>query len=225
MDRKLIIHLFIAFFLIINPVKVKAIDNTATNNSQFEMQNELIDEQFLEMKILNEEIKTYPIISFDVSNINQILVGMENGYLNIYDTNGNYLKGFKFNIDGWYAVEWNDNDSFFIYFLRYNKALQASLNGEILKTYTIPDTAYNQQIRDNIDSKDEVIKNDIAYYKNSDCIIKVENDSKSLIVEVKEYAKKETLIFSLMATVCLIVIVLIFVISKSKFKSLLFRNY
>ncbi|KAF0091858.1 MAG: Uncharacterized protein FD141_42 [Fusobacteria bacterium] len=92
----------------------------------------------------DEEIKI-PISCFDVSESGRIALGFNSDtkkYIYIYDQQGNFDYGYKFEDDGVFGLEW-DNDNIIIHLVRSDIAILIDSDAKILDIKTISNNIEN----------------------------------------------------------------------------------
>ena len=95
--------------------------------------------------LFNTEPLKRPIKCFDVNEQGLIAIGTEEGNdktISIYSDNGSFQYGYRFQSNGSYGVELN-NEDLKIYFVRSDVAISISLSGEIKNVSKICDTSEN----------------------------------------------------------------------------------
>lgn len=124
---KLIVFIICSFFLIcISVVNVFSVTYYSMDNDEIERTWKHTDIQLVDNN-LNKEM----IVSFDVSENEDIVIATENKIIIVMDSTGNYLKTFTFNMDGSYFVQWNDNNIMLLS-VRGHFAIEFTLDGELV---------------------------------------------------------------------------------------------
>lgn len=122
--------------------------------------------------LINTEPSQNPIKCFDANEQGMIAIGTEdstNKAIVIYSDAGEFQYGYRFQIEGSYGVELN-NEELKIYFVRSDVAISISLSGELKDISRICDTSdnntyWNQYVRASSRNKGEyryTLKNDIG---------------------------------------------------------------
>lgn len=114
------------FFICISVVNVFSVTYYSMDNAEVERTWKHTDIQLVDNN-LNKEM----IVSFDVSENEDIVIATENEIIVVMDSAGNYLKTFTFNMDGSYFVQWNNNNIMLLS-VRGHFAIEFTLDGELV---------------------------------------------------------------------------------------------
>ncbi|MBE6870648.1 MAG: hypothetical protein E7491_01705 [Ruminococcaceae bacterium] len=93
----------------------------------------------LNFALITEEPKKRPIICFDVLNNDTIAIGTEFGStstVSIYNSNGDFKYGYKFETSGSYTVGFEDG-KLVVYLVRSDLAITLNENGDVAKVQKI----------------------------------------------------------------------------------------
>lgn len=77
------------------------------------------------------EKNSLPIVSFDVSASDNIVLGLQNNKILIFDNNNDLLKCFEFTNDGTFYVKWND-ENILLFMSRGTIVVEFSLDGSLV---------------------------------------------------------------------------------------------
>ena len=106
---------------------------------------------------------------FDVNSKGMFAVGYERvAYrgIAVFDKDGNFLFGYKFNSSGSFCFELNDNN-LVIYVTRSDAAIDLSFDGEIIGVAELKDTKENREYKNNHILARKKSENDVTYIMKS----------------------------------------------------------
>lgn len=106
------------------------------------------------------------IVSFDISESENILIATENEMIHLMDSNGNLLSTFTFYMDGSYYVQWAENNIMLLA-ERGRFAIEFTSEGELIDIYTMDDSSAGSYLR-NLREKKTITVNDNTYAVSKD---------------------------------------------------------
>ena len=143
--KKLILSL-ILLFVIINSL-------SATDNS-----NNALDFR----KLGEEHITSSAIIGVSSNSLEDVAIGFDDNYINVYDKNGIYKTSYAFKIYGKYVFEYNVNN-IVIFPIRAEAMYYFNLNGELLKIKRFSDSSKSYKHYKTIENKKYIKIDDSSY--------------------------------------------------------------
>ena len=235
MNKKLILTLFfttfIMFGLIINVYAIEKYGFETVSMSQEQKETIQKNLYFKETKITSLSEIESPIINFDVSESENLLLGLEDKTILILNNEGKVLKSYSFQNSGMCYVKW-ENDNILLMLVRGNVIIELTTDGEIvdiIKTET--DNVHNNQLWRNMQNN-EIKGNGNLYTARNNMgvlnflsstysqIVKYNNLEETIIFDVNESQIIENLkllvLFVLMFT---LVPMIVFKANKNKFSS------
>lgn len=101
----------------------------------------------LEFSLISEEPRKGGIECFDISETEKIAIGKNgiNDKILVYDINGNYLYGYKFNTDGTFFVEW-ENELLNVYLVRGSTRVTLDSLGNIINRLDLSEEEFNTKL-------------------------------------------------------------------------------
>lgn len=150
MKRKILNLLTVIFVLILAVFPSVFVVANAENygfNETFEMTREE-QEEFWEkrnFRILNNDYYTISkIFSYDVSENEEVIIGLYDNIIKTYDSNGNLMKTYTLDLGGLYYVKWHGNN-IVLYLVRASSIVEITRDGELVNVTQIDEsgeTAY-----------------------------------------------------------------------------------
>lgn len=143
----------------------------------------------------NTEVVDKDIVCFAVSSSGMIALGLDDGSehrkINIYDSDGNYLYGYAFSINGRFGLEWEE-DNIVICTVRGNTRAVFDKFGNCIKVSEIMNTPSNSEYWDkNIFSKRKVYENDNYVIRNPNKLLNfILYYNSSQLVKVDEFGNE-----------------------------------
>lgn len=103
------------------------------------------------------------IVSFDVSESENILIGLKNNRLIVLDNNKELLYGFQFSNDGSFYVRW-EGDNILLLLVRGAIIVEFSTNGQLINMIEADDRSIeNNNLWNQIRDRDKISINDSVY--------------------------------------------------------------
>lgn len=139
----------------------------STNSMTLEAQKNFLSN--INLSLITEEPEKNSIKCFDVNNNEQVAIGFENSLektISVYESNGAFKYGYKFNCSGSFGFEW-DNNNIIIYFSRSDVAASFDPNGNNIELKRIQDTIDNNNYwNHSVNSVQRTINGNQYYLKN-----------------------------------------------------------
>lgn len=202
----------IVFFASVNAMAVST--GFSTSDMDSEQKSAIIEK--LNISLVSENINSKAIECFDVNESGMIALGHYNGRqkaISIYDSEGNFKRGYSFMCDGSFGVEW-DGDCLNIYIIRGNVLVAVDESANIIDITRVEDTYENNDyMNDYIFATEKNIGNVKYSIRNDMGALNFISSSYSQLV--KSTADNEVILYSVndtqtAKTVVIVVAVLLF---------------
>ncbi len=143
-------------------------------------------EKFGITALINTDIKEYdePIVCFDVSSSEDVVIGTENNNIFITDKNGEISHGYNFSNSGAYYVKWN-NDTILVMLVRGSVIIEITKDGyllNIIKTDT--SDADNNRLWRQAKQNDVVVEGKSYVIRNKTRMLDLFTNSYSQLVKI-----------------------------------------
>ncbi len=216
----IILILITKFFYSNNNSKEKNIDNFEIKPISNEYITNLKKSMYIQ--VLDKEYLLDGIAKFDVSKTGLIAISSETlgteKIISIYNSNGEYQIGFKFDVDGEYYIKWKDA-TLGIHSVRSDSISFIDLNGKYISFGEVLDNRKNEEIFNALDKPIRQALNKTYYLEKniglagfltnsySNLVIEEENGKRNIIYDVSENLAKSIIINVVIPAVIFIIIV------------------
>lgn len=149
--RKSILMLLVVLLLLSYSCLVSYAINSGFELSPISDEEKFLIENNIDLSIFESETFNKTIDCFDVSDEGLIAIGTSNSndkYISIYDSQGVFQLGYRFNCNGSFGVEW-DSNNIIIYLVRSDIACLINQDGTIKEVFTIENTQENDSYWNN----------------------------------------------------------------------------
>ena len=183
---KFLLTFFVAIVIIfINGVSAMAI-NTGFNTSDLSDEEQSILADRINISVVNEEFLMKSIQSFDVNSKGEIVIGHSGinatKAISVYDCNGNFQYGYRFNCSGLFGVEWS-GDLINIYLVRSNALLTIDKDANIVCIQSIENSIENNDYINNyIFATDKYVADEKYTIRNNSGLLNFIESSYSQLV-------------------------------------------
>lgn len=140
----LVCIIFVMVIVFSTGVNARAV-STGFSTSDMDSEQENIIIKNLNISLVSENGNSKAIECFDVNESGIIALGHDNGRqksISIYDSEGNFKRGYSFRCDGSFGVEW-DGDCLNIYLIRGNVLVAVDESANIIDIAWVEDTDEN----------------------------------------------------------------------------------
>lgn len=103
-----------------------------------------------------------PIVNFDVNNNLDVVVGLSDNTIKIFNCNNVILKTYKFDTQGSFYVKWN-NGNLVLFLVRSSFIIEFSPDCELINAVSTDDTSSNNSVWYNLDKPHKTQINDNLY--------------------------------------------------------------
>lgn len=186
---------FFVFFVIIfsNGVSAMAID-TGFNTFILSDEEQNIIADRINISVVNEEFFMKSIQSFDVNSTGEIVIGHSGinatKAISVYDCNGNFQYGYRFNCSGLFGVEWSGH-LINIYLVRSNALLTIDKDANIVCIQSIENSIENNDYINNyIFATDKYVADEKYTIRNNSGILNFIESSYSQLVRISSEGDK-----------------------------------
>ncbi len=217
--KKIALILFVVSLTVCNGFINAFAMNTGFSTNKMSAEEQQVFLSNIKLSQMSDEPQKNAIVCFDVSNTGFIAIGsasLDNKYISVYDSSGEYLYGYVFNCNQSFGVQW-DGTNIIIYFVRSDVAASFDSNGTNIELRIIEDTTENNSYWNHyVFSKEKTFDGNRYTIKNNMSLLNVFASSYSQLIKTDSNGN-ETIIYDVTKTqmpktVLAIIAVLLFIV-------------
>lgn len=212
------VFVLILQFVMLFPVYLAAGDSNETisgfSTSELPDSNQKKIEENINLKPISQMNANYKVDCFDVSDSGQIAVGVSSGgnkYVYVFDSDGQFDRGYSFTCDGMFLLGWN-SDNVLIYLVRGNYEISINDQGLVSEVRKIEGTTENDAYwRKIMNAKTKTVGEKEYLLKNNKMIVKTK-DSETIIYDASKVFFLRNVFIAVI--VVLVLVVVLFAVKK-----------